>query len=455
MLSKKLLVNLLFIFGFSFWGFGNWVTAEISEVVGYSISAFPYLLMFAFFLLDFIHRSKYAGRNHIKVTTNGFYWVVIFFIATAIVARMIGLTHGVPNLTFKAAAAFSVMALIPFHGFIVLHYYNHDDPDFDFLDLFFKGMLVLWFINVLGWGAGFTNSNHYIPGRVNFPFTGGIYEGGNIMLVVALFAFYRMLDFRKTQPYYFAGYALLLLVDTLMFMKVNSRLSTILVGLIILLAMIRALRAYNFWYITTWFLLPGLMSFGNLVYYILSHPVFASVMQRVNKKDITTFNGRSYLWESGLNWMFEDRTGLLFGNGFNGGGYLKLYQKVIKMWNVKDPWVLHSHSALIEITVDQGLVGIISFGVIIYLTGKYYRNRLDESNSHKAAYLSFFLIFALLQIDTFVVPGGWGYILMLALASPVVIKAVPVRRKKNRFSTQKIDRLAQYATVGKEKNAVG
>ncbi len=125
------------------------------------------------------------------------------------------------------------------------------------------------------------------------------------------------------------------------------------------------------------------------------------------------------------------------------------------MWNVKDPWVLHSHSALIEITVDQGLVGIISFGAIIYMTGKYYRTRLDESNYHKAAYLSFFLIFALLQIDTFVVPGGWGYILMLALASPVVIKTIPLRKKKNRFSAQKVDRLAQYATVGKEKNAVG
>ncbi|MEM6764888.1 MAG: O-antigen ligase family protein [Bacteroidota bacterium] len=446
MLSKKLLVNLLFIFSFAFWGIGNYVTAEISEVLGYAISSVPYLLLFAFFLLDFIHRSKYAGRRHIRVTTNRFYWLVLFFIMTAVVARFVGLTHGVPNLNPKNALAFAIMAFIPFHGFIVLHYYNANDPDFDFLDLFFKGMLVLWAVNMLGFAAGFTNSNHYIPGRVNFPFTNGIYEGGNIMLVVAIFSFYYMVSYWRKQPYYAMGYACLLLIDLALFVGVNSRLSTLLMGVIILLAITRALRAFTLWFSATWFLLPGLLGLGTLVYNILSLPVFAVVMQRINKKDLTTFNGRTYLWEAGMDWMIQDRTGLLFGNGFNGGGYLKLYQKVVKLWNVKDPWVLHSHSALIETVVDQGLIGILSFGIILYHTGKYYRNRLDDGMNYRAAYLVFFLILALLQIDTFVVAGGWGYILALALASPIVIKKIslPEKSLNKRNSKSKIDLMPQY-----------
>jgi len=63
--------------------------------------------------------------------------------------------------------------------------------------------------------------------------------------------------------------------------------------------------------------------------------VFTVIMKRTDLVDVTTFNGRSFLWQRALDWLVYDQRGLIFGNGAGGQYSLHLIPDIAKLWFAK------------------------------------------------------------------------------------------------------------------------
>ncbi|MBK7385034.1 MAG: O-antigen ligase family protein [Flavobacteriales bacterium] len=214
------------------------------------------------------------------------------------------------------------------------------------------GLGLLLLINVLGYLAGVTALGTGDE-RAIFPYIRGRYTGVHVLAVFCL-----MLMFQLSKPGRRPVYFLLILIAYLMcvyfMIQINSRLSFMVFVVLTVLFMTRAIKVVRGLYTISLFTIPLLLSFSLLVYKVLTTPVFAAILQRVSKEDVTTFNGRSYIWTAIGDWALHDRTGLLFGNGYKGHYYLHLLDFVAVLWEEPHAYNLHSHSTFTEVLVGQG-----------------------------------------------------------------------------------------------------
>jgi O-antigen ligase len=143
------------------------------------------------------------------------------------------------------------------------------------------------------------------------------------------------------------------------------------------------------------------MSFALLIYQILSLPFFVAILQRVDKEDVTTFNGRTYIWESMADWAMHDRTGWLFGLGYRGQYELRMLDFLAVLWGEDHSYNFHLHSSFLEITMDQGVVGLMLFYACMWYAYSFYRAKYRAGMSEGPLFGAVVYLLFIWQIDIF------------------------------------------------------
>jgi hypothetical protein len=179
---------------------------------------------------------------------------------------------------------------------------------------------------------------------------------------------------------------------------------------------------FAYLFLFSFFTLPLLLNTGKLIYQILSLPVFVSLLQRVDMFDIMTFNGRSLLWENVFDWMWFDQRGFIFGNGFQGHYFLGIEYDVAKLFGIKDLDSLHLHSAVLEIIVNQGIVGIILVMAVFFKTCLYFKKLYEQQANDGAFYYVLVFMMLLLHVDMLQYMDNLGSTVFSLLVARTVVK---------------------------------
>jgi hypothetical protein len=322
--------------------------------------------------------------------------------------------------------ASSVLLLAPFHAFIIVLWYNRNSRKDAFIRLSFISMSLLLLANLLGYAGGLTNQGHNLEGRLNLPFLGGLYSASSLMIFMNL-VFVRQIARMLTDPGQWSWRIAYFSCNLIMIYYINSRLTIMLFLLVLLLMFSNVIRSRVVYWVSL-FTIPIVLSLRLLLYEIMTLPPFIGIMQRVDFEDVTSFHGRSYLWEIGMNWLTEDRRGLIFGNGYGGQYFLDLLTVYARLWSGGKSDLVHFHSSSLEIVVNQGLFGYLIFAFLLYKLFAYYRVKyvLNEPDGDFLPAIVFLLF--VLQIDTFVYMTGLGFVIFALLLARVCVQQ-PVAKK--------------------------
>lgn len=208
----------------------------------------------------------------------------------------------------------------------------------------------------------------------------------------------------------------------------NSRLSLMIFATFFALFVTHSIKAAKGLYTISLLTMPLLVSFSILVYEIISQPFFANLLGRVSKDDVTTFNGRTYIWEAVADWVFSDRRGILFGNGYMGQDKLNMLKHMEDLgWG--DSSIIHLHSTFLEVLVDQGLVALILLYVLIYKGFVYYRKQYQQRTQDAPLFAVFVYLLFVWQIDIFCYWVDLGFPILLTLLAPICIDKKWITRK--------------------------
>ena len=419
-MNKRDIINTLFILSFSVFGLGNYVSAVSSPTAGYVLSVSFHFLIILFYLVDLIYKREF------RIRINSIYiWMTVYLLSSA-ASMFIASARGLPDPSFTIMLGKMVLIFLPFQAFIIVLLYNEKQKDF-LSELTLIGLSLLLFFNLVGFfGLGLTNGVHSIEGRLNFPFLDGFYSGACLLAIINFLLLYYL---RKNWQYpvrvlLLGGYFMLNLG---MLILINSRLTILIFFFVLGIYTVGLIRARGLFWISQ-LTLPILLSSGLLIYELLQLPGLSSILQRVDVEDVTTFNGRAFLWRDAMDWLLYDQRGLLFGNGYRGHYFLDLITDVAKLWNEKETHHMHLHSSSLEILVSQGLIFYIVFCILLYKTFIYFRARSREEKS-EGAFLPIvvFLLFVL-QVDTFVYMDSLGFVIFsLLLSRAVVIPRINIR----------------------------
>jgi hypothetical protein len=412
-MDKRHIINGLFILSFPVYGIGTFISASISPSAGYIASMAMHIMILVFYFIDLIYKNRVSYR------LNWVYIAMLVYIATAAGSLFIGYYKGLPESNLAMISIRSLLMVIPFHAFIVVALYN--EHHFDELPMvLLKGLSALLFVNLAGYfGLGLTNAQHSIEGRLNMPFFDGFYSGASVLAILNLLIAYRIrsnkgraLESMLLTGYFIMNFGLLYMI--------NSRLALMIFMVILFMFLVRII-AMRGTYLVSLFFIPILLSSAYLLYQMLLLPGVADVMQRVDIEDVTTFNGRAFLWKDGIDWLYNSREGLLLGNGYKGHYFLDLITDVAELWNTDEVFHLHMHSTSLEVLICQGLISYVIFCVIWYKAYNFFRIKYKEK-SLEGAFLGpvLYLLF-ILQVDTFVYMDGMGFVLMAFLVSRISI----------------------------------
>lgn len=425
MIRKQALVNTLFQLGFPFYGIGTYLTFKSNFSAGVMFSILPFLLILIFYAIDLIYR----GRLQSMVNRN--YWLGMAFLTSLCLSMWVALAKNFPGLNPLNTTTMCIMFLVPFNAAVVVQVYNRTNDDFDFARMMFNGLGLLIVVNALGYAAGMRNVVHSFEGRINLPFMRGIYDASHLMSILNLMLLFYIKDFTR-KPFQFILFALFYLVNMYVMLVVNSRLSFMIFFVLTLLFLTKSFKTIRGLYTISLFTMPLLMSFANLIYFILSQPFFVAILQRVDKDDVTTFNGRTFIWERIAHWAWADQRGLLFGNGYRGQYTFHLLEPVFVLWggSAKNSFNLHAHSSFLEMVMDQGLLGLILFYVIIWRGYSYYRAEY-RGNTQLAPLLGAMVyVMFIWQIDIFCYGIDIGNPILFCLFSALAIDPRFVTRRK-------------------------
>ncbi|HEX7014372.1 MAG TPA: O-antigen ligase family protein [Cyclobacteriaceae bacterium] len=345
---------------------------------------------------------------------------MLLFLLSSIAAIFVSYSKGYPNLSLNVAIGNAIALLVPFHAFLVVAWYNRNMPEGTFLRLMMTGLIVLLLVNLLGYAGGLSNQGHNLEGRLNLPFFQGLYAASSLMIFLNIL-FIRQISrhiTRVTQWWWkvpFIGMNLVLIY------LINSRLTMLLFLVVLALMFFKIVRSRAAYWASL-FTIPIVLSMRFLVYEIVSMPVFAGIMQRVDFRDVTSFNGRAYLWEIGMNWLLVDQRGLFFGNGMGGQYFIGLLEFYARLWSGGKSALLHFHSSSLEIVVNQGLFGYLLYIALLYQVFIYFRKKYIQNEADGDVYPSIVFMLFLLQIDTFVYMTGLGSIILAALVAKVCLR---------------------------------
>lgn len=415
MISKAKLVNTLFLAAFPCYGIGSYLMLKQGFSIGLITCMLPFVAILLFYGVDLLYRG---GLTPMVSRT---YWWCMAFILTSVIAVQMAVRYHSPIVNSGNAPVLMLLFLVPFNASVVVQVYNRERDGFDMAWLVLKGLLLLLGINILGYAAGLHNLLHSFAGRISLPFMMGIYDSAHILAFVNLMLLFYIRDFRQ-RPLRFIGLSAVYLVDLAVIMSVNSRLSFMIFFLLTVLFVTRAMRALRGVYVVSLFTMPLMMSFALLIYKILSLPFFAALLGRVSKEDVTTFNGRTYIWEDAAKWALDDRRGMLFGNGYNGQYHIRLLDRVAKLWGEPHSYNLHMHSSFLEIVVDQGIVGLVLLYIVFWRGYMYYRGEYLRSTALAPLFAGFVYLLFIWQIDIFCYGIYMGNPLLFALMAPLAIQ---------------------------------
>ncbi|MBK6776500.1 MAG: hypothetical protein IPG74_11920 [Flavobacteriales bacterium] len=396
MLSKRKLINFMFVAALPIYGIGCWLIVKQSPTIGYITASLGYLAIILFWVIDRMYQRV------LQPMTNRVFWVAMAYIASLVLMYWIGLlVHHVPILTLPNTVGQSLLVLVPFPAVVIVLIYNRAAEDFDFTELFLRSLLALLIINYLGYAAGLRNLMHSFPGRVSLPFATGIYDGSHLVAIVNMMLLFRI-KFAEmgSRPLRFFGYGGLYMLNLGAMLSINSRLSFMLFLLFTVLFLFKTMKAARV-YLISLFTMPLMMSFALLIYTVLSLPFFASILGRVSKDDVTSFNGRTYIWEAVADWAMHDRRGMVQGLSYHGHYKIGKLDEVARLWGEEDAYNLHMHSTFLEILTSQGIIALGIFYWLMWVAYKYYRQRYIDGLSEAPIYAGLIYILFVYQIDIF------------------------------------------------------
>jgi hypothetical protein len=251
------------------------------------------------------------------------------------------------------------------------------------------------------------------------PFLDGFYSGASILAVMNLLIAHRIRSNRDRPiesmalTFYFIGNLALLYM-------INSRLAMMIFLVIFMMFVVRIITMRGTFLVSLFFI-PILLSSAYLLYQLVLLPGMSDVLQRVDVEDVTTFNGRAFLWKDGLDWLIGSHEGLILGNGYKGHYFLDLITDVAELWNTDEIFHLHMHSSSLEILICQGLISYSVFCLIWYRVYTFFRNKYKAGNMEGAFLGPVLYLLFILQVDTFVYMDGLGFVLFALLVSRISI----------------------------------
>jgi O-antigen ligase len=300
--------------------------------------------------------------------------------------------------------------------------YNDKHPE-KMVHMTFNSLSIMLALNLIGFYVfGLKNGIHSIEGRLSLPFIDGMYSGACMIAILNLMLYYYMKKaIASTDGFRFTYLLIYFLLNLLFLYFINSRLANMTFLVVFGLVFLNIVHRVRGLFIVGVLFVPLLLNLGFFLYQILSLPVFKAIMQRVDLKDVTTFNGRSYAWTSALDWLLNDQVNVVFGNGHNGHYFLHLMTNIAKLWGVKETDT-HLHSTSLSILVDQGIVGLLLIIIVSAITYRYFRKRLGESKDEGIFFAVMVFILIVMQVDMFVYRDCTGAIILAALAAVASVK---------------------------------
>jgi O-antigen ligase len=413
-ISKRNLINTLFVMGFPFYGVGFYLGVRYAFSAGQLFSVAPFLLILIIHGIDLIYRG-YAVN-----VVNRIYWLGMAFLVSMTAGMWMAFYKGFPGFLLLNTLGQTIMFFAPFNAAIVVQVINRDNKDFDFPGMFLKSLIILMVVNFIGYGAGFSNLVHAFPGRVSLPFMRGLYDASHLLSMINLMLLFQFRDFTG-RPLRFLGMLAFYLANLALMVNVNSRLSFLAFLIITVLFVTRIIRTTRLLYSISLFTMPLLLSFALLIYEVLTLPIFTAVLSRVSKHDVTSFNGRSYLWYGAFDWFMTDRRGLWFGGGYNAQAGLGFMDRIGVLWGVETPNMIHMHSSFLQILLAQGIVGLLLMYAVMWQIYSFYRKRYMSGASDASLFAVVVYLLFIWQIDIFCYGMDFGIPIIFVLLSFIAV----------------------------------
>ncbi|MBL7951274.1 MAG: O-antigen ligase family protein [Flavobacteriales bacterium] len=422
LLSKRKLINNLFLLSFPVYGVGMYVGYKTSISQGTVVAVLPFIAIILIHLFDLVHERRAENRVTRK------YWVGLLFLISLIASMWKALAEHFPGATAANTIAYTIMFLAPFHASIIVHIRNREHDDFDFARMILISLSLFLLINLLGVAAGMHNVLHNIEGRLNLPFVLGIYDAAHMLAMINLMLIFYMKDFAKRPgPFLLLlGYFMLNMV---LMLKVNSRLSFMTFLILLALFVFRMVGRARLMFPLSLFTMTMLTNFALLVYTILTLPFMRAIVSRVDKEDVTTFNNRTTVWDVGWNWLEKDRHGILFGHGYQGQIHLKGWDHIAEVFDVKDVQNVHMHSTFMQTLINQGIVGYALLLLVVWHTFTYFRKRYHQGALESPLFALVVYMLFILQIDIICYGNDFGNALLLCVFAMVVMDQRYIKRK--------------------------
>lgn len=412
-MDKRHIINGLFILSFPVYGIGTYISASISPSAGYLVSLSMHLLILVFYIIDLIYRRQ------IQFRLNKVYMAMLVYILTVVVSLFVAQFKGLPESNTTMIAIRSLLLLLPFHAFIAFTLYN-DGHEEELPMLLIKGLGSLLFVNLVGYFVlGLSNAQHSIEGRLNMPFLDGFYSGASVLAILNLLIAYRIRA-NNGRPLESMALVAFFIMNLALLYLINSRLA-MMIFLVLFVMFLLKLVAIRGMFIASLLFIPILLSSALLLYEVVQLPGVADVMRRVDVEDVTTFNGRAFLWKDGIDWLTGSREGLLLGNGYKGHYFLGLITDVAELWNTDEVFHLHMHSTSMEILICQGLISYAIFCGVCFIVYSFYRKKYKEGKLEGSFLAPVLYLLFILQVDTFVYMDGMGFVLLALLVSRVSV----------------------------------
>jgi O-antigen ligase len=421
-IRKHTIVNALFLLAFPVYGIGTHLAFKGNFSVGFITAISPFLAILLFYLIDLIYRGR------IQPMVNRVYWLGMLTLASLVWSMWAGFLRGHPGLNPINTTSFCLVFLVPFNAAVVVQVYNRANDKFDFARMMLYGLSLLILVNFLGYAAGMRNITHQFEGRINLPFMHGLYDAAHLMSIINLMLLFYIKDFTK-RPFLFIVLVALYLANMVVMISVNSRLSLMIFMLLTVLFVTKLIKNMRGIYTVSLFTMPLLVGFANLIYIILSQPFFVALFKRVDKEDVTTFNGRTYIWERIGEWATDDRRGIIFGNGYHGQYKYKMLEFVNRMWGGHGSYDLHLHSSFLEITVNEGIVGLFLCYAVYWTCFKYYRQQYRLGTQLAPLFAALVYLLFIWQIDIFAYGIDMGWPILLCLLSAIAIDPKYITRR--------------------------
>jgi hypothetical protein len=412
MLNKRDIINFLFLISFPFYGIGAYISGVSSPSVGFVAAVLPNIAIVLFYLVDLVY------QRDLKIRVNWVYVLALIFQLAGVVSLFVSLSKNMTSLNMIHNLTRSISLLVPFQSYVIVLLYNEKHRE-NFVRLTFWSFTCLLLINLLGYyGLGLTNATHSIEGRLAMPFLDGFYSGACLLAILNLMilSFIKKSQNDPVRLTYLIGY---FAINFLLLYYINSRLAILIfLGVFVVFAFNLA-RKFRGVFLLSIFTLPILLNIGAVIFYILSLPVFVAVMQRVDLVDVTTFNGRSFLWQRAFDWMMYDQRGLLFGNGVSGHYFLHLIPDYAKKFGFSREEHLHLHSTTLMTIVDQGIFGLALLLLLCYRIFTHYRTEFQKNSPDAVFFAAVVFLIFVMQVDTFCYLGSLGYMILCLLAARV------------------------------------